>query len=253
MRVGRAGAPVPASGSGAQCVARVAATEPADRVVPETAPGASFASSRRSTAPRTLPGPSRSPRHLVECHTIPCRHLNRSCGPVQSVPRCPDSSRAVSPTSIRDESKTDRRDAFVLADTGHARHRQLHSLDAGDNELLEQLRVLNGYNIDLAGGGTRHSNRLRGALTEPLYYWSVPARGYAPRPGTNWRNAERDVTRFATTCANRCDAHRSGASPGAPLPQLRGRDATALRSTPSRLERQDLKPTDRTARGSVHR
>ena len=43
------------------------------------------------------------------------------------------------------ESKTDRRDAFVLADTGRTRRHQVHWLDAGNDELLEQLRVLNGY------------------------------------------------------------------------------------------------------------
>ena len=48
------------------------------------------------------------------------------------------------------ESKTDRRDAFVLADTGRTRRHQVHWLDAGDDELLEQLRVLNGYDTDLA-------------------------------------------------------------------------------------------------------
>src|SRR5690606_17179150 len=42
------------------------------------------------------------------------------------------------------ESKTDRRDAFVIADTGRTRRRSIHWLDAGNDELLEQLRVLNG-------------------------------------------------------------------------------------------------------------
>ena len=63
------------------------------------------------------------------------------------------------------ESKTDRRDAFVLADTGRTRRHQVHWLDAGNDELLEQLRVLNGYDIDLAADGTRLTNRLRDALT----------------------------------------------------------------------------------------
>ena len=63
------------------------------------------------------------------------------------------------------ESKTDRRDAFVLADTGRTRRHQVHWLDAGNDELLEQLRVLNGYDTDLAADATRHSNRLRDALT----------------------------------------------------------------------------------------
>ena len=42
------------------------------------------------------------------------------------------------------EAKTDRRDAFVLADTGRTRRRQVHGLDARDDELLAQPRVLNG-------------------------------------------------------------------------------------------------------------
>ena len=53
------------------------------------------------------------------------------------------------------ESKTDRRDAFVLADTGRTRRHQVHWLDAGNDELLEQLRVLNGYDTDLAADATR--------------------------------------------------------------------------------------------------
>ena len=63
------------------------------------------------------------------------------------------------------ESKTDRRDAFVLADTGRTRRHQVHWLDAGDDELLEQLRVLNGYDTDLAADATRLTNRLRDAVT----------------------------------------------------------------------------------------
>ncbi len=63
------------------------------------------------------------------------------------------------------ESKTDRRDAFVLADTGRTRRHQVHWLDAGNDELLEQLRILNGYDIDLAADVTRLTNRLRDALT----------------------------------------------------------------------------------------
>ncbi len=63
------------------------------------------------------------------------------------------------------EAKTDRRDAFVLADTGRTRRHQVHWLDARDDELLAQLRVLNGYDADLAADATRLSNRLRDALT----------------------------------------------------------------------------------------
>ena len=63
------------------------------------------------------------------------------------------------------EAKTDRRDAFVLADFGRTRRRQLHWTDTGSDELLDQLRVLNGYDADLAADATRLSNRLRDALT----------------------------------------------------------------------------------------
>jgi transposase len=63
------------------------------------------------------------------------------------------------------EAKTDKRDAFIIADTGRTRRRQVHWLDAGSDELLGQLRVLNGSGIDLAADQTRLANRLRDALT----------------------------------------------------------------------------------------
>jgi transposase len=63
------------------------------------------------------------------------------------------------------EAKTDRRDAYVIADTGRTRRRQVHRLDAGSDELLERLRVLNGFDIDLGADQTRLANRLRDALT----------------------------------------------------------------------------------------
>ncbi len=50
------------------------------------------------------------------------------------------------------EAKTDRRDAFVIADTGRTRRKQVHWLDAGSDELLDRLRVLNGFDIDLGRG-----------------------------------------------------------------------------------------------------
>jgi transposase len=62
------------------------------------------------------------------------------------------------------ESKTDRRDAFVIADTARMRRRQIHWLDTYSDELLARLRVLNGYDIDLAADLTRLSNRLRDML-----------------------------------------------------------------------------------------
>lgn len=63
------------------------------------------------------------------------------------------------------EAKTGRRDAYVLADTGRTRRKQVHRLDAGSDELPASLRVLNGYDIDLATDATRLASRLRDALT----------------------------------------------------------------------------------------
>ena len=63
------------------------------------------------------------------------------------------------------EAKTDRRDAFVIADTARMRRRHVHWLDVGSDELLDQLRVLNGFDIDLAADVVRLTNRLRDALT----------------------------------------------------------------------------------------
>lgn len=63
------------------------------------------------------------------------------------------------------EAKTDKRDAFVIADTARMRRRQVHWLDTASDELLDQLRVLNGFDIDLAADLTRLTNRLRDALT----------------------------------------------------------------------------------------
>jgi transposase len=63
------------------------------------------------------------------------------------------------------EAKTDRRDAFVIADTARMRRRQVHWLDTTSDELLVQLRVLNGFDVDLAADLTRLTNRLRDALT----------------------------------------------------------------------------------------
>ena len=48
------------------------------------------------------------------------------------------------------EAKTDKRDAFIIADTGRTRHKQVHWLDVGSDELLDRLRVLNGFDIHLA-------------------------------------------------------------------------------------------------------
>jgi transposase len=52
------------------------------------------------------------------------------------------------------EAKTGRRDAYVLAGTARTRRKQVHWLDASSDELLAQLRVLNGSGIDLAADAT---------------------------------------------------------------------------------------------------
>ena len=63
------------------------------------------------------------------------------------------------------EAKTDKRDAFIIADTGRTRRKQVHWLDVGSDDLLDRLRVLNGFDIDLAADQTRLTNRCRDALT----------------------------------------------------------------------------------------
>jgi transposase len=61
------------------------------------------------------------------------------------------------------EAKTDRRDSFVLADTARTHAHRLHWLEPSD-ELIEELRVLAGYDDDLSGDWTRTANRLRDLL-----------------------------------------------------------------------------------------
>jgi hypothetical protein len=80
------------------------------------------------------------------------------------------------------EAKTDKRDAYVIADTARTRRRQVHWLDAGSDELLAQLRVLNGFDIDLAADQTRLANRLRDALTSifPALERAVGSRLHQP-------------------------------------------------------------------------
>ncbi len=63
------------------------------------------------------------------------------------------------------EAKTDRRDAFVIANTARIHARQIHWLDTTSDTALEELRVLNGYDIDLAADVNKTTNRLRDALT----------------------------------------------------------------------------------------
>jgi hypothetical protein len=66
------------------------------------------------------------------------------------------------------EAGTGKRNAFIIADTGRTRRRQVHWrtrrrqvhwLDAGSDELLRHWRVLNGSGIDLAADQTRLARR----------------------------------------------------------------------------------------------
>ncbi len=61
------------------------------------------------------------------------------------------------------EAKTDRRDSFVLADTARTHARRLHWLEV-DDETLERLGLLGGYDDDLAHDVNRAANRLRDML-----------------------------------------------------------------------------------------
>lgn len=62
------------------------------------------------------------------------------------------------------EAKTDPRDSYVLADTARVHRRRLRWLDVTDDTLTE-LRVLSGYDDDLAADVVRVTNRLRDTLT----------------------------------------------------------------------------------------
>lgn len=62
------------------------------------------------------------------------------------------------------EAKTDTRDSYVLADTARV-HRQRIAWLTADDELLERLGVLSGYDDDLAADVVRVANRLRDTLT----------------------------------------------------------------------------------------
>jgi hypothetical protein len=61
------------------------------------------------------------------------------------------------------EAKTDQRDSFVLADTARIHAGRLHWLEQ-DDDTLDRLRVLGGYDEDLAHDVTRACNRLRDML-----------------------------------------------------------------------------------------
>lgn len=62
-------------------------------------------------------------------------------------------------------AKTDRKDAFIIADTGRSMPHTLRAVDR-DNDVLSSLKVLAGFDEDLAKDATRTRNRLRGLLTQ---------------------------------------------------------------------------------------
>lgn len=62
-------------------------------------------------------------------------------------------------------SKTDARDAFIIADTARTMPHTLRQVDR-DNEVLSALTVLAGFDEDLAHETTRALNRIRSLLTQ---------------------------------------------------------------------------------------
>lgn len=63
------------------------------------------------------------------------------------------------------KSKTDARDAFVIADAARTLPHTLRSIDTGD-ETVAELTMLTGFDEDLAAESTRLRNRIRGLLTQ---------------------------------------------------------------------------------------
>ncbi len=61
-------------------------------------------------------------------------------------------------------AKTDARDAYVIADAARVMPHTLRRVDVGQ-EALAELKVLVGFDDDLAAEATRLTNRLRGLLT----------------------------------------------------------------------------------------
>ncbi len=74
-------------------------------------------------------------------------------------------------------AKTDARDAYVIADAARTLPHTLRRVDAGE-EALAELKVLVGFDDDLAGEATRVSNRIRGLLTQ---VHPAPERVVGPR------------------------------------------------------------------------
>ena len=62
-------------------------------------------------------------------------------------------------------SKTDRRDAFIIADTARTMPHTLRAVDR-DDQILAALKMLAGFHDDIAKDATRTKNRLRSMLTQ---------------------------------------------------------------------------------------
>lgn len=62
-------------------------------------------------------------------------------------------------------AKTDARDAFVIADAARALPGSLRSISADDEEIAD-LKMLAGFDDDLAADATRMVNRIRGVLVD---------------------------------------------------------------------------------------
>lgn len=63
------------------------------------------------------------------------------------------------------ESKTDARDALVIADAARTLPHTLRSIDT-DDETVAELTMLTGFDDDLAAESTRIRNRIRGLLSQ---------------------------------------------------------------------------------------
>ena len=63
------------------------------------------------------------------------------------------------------ESKTDARDAYIIAEAARSLPHTLRSLKLADSQVAD-LTMLCGFDEDLAGQITQVSNRIRGLLTQ---------------------------------------------------------------------------------------
>lgn len=109
------------------------------------------------------------------------------------------------------EAKTDVRDSFVLADFARTHPDNLRWLEVTD-ETLEELRLLSGYDDDLADDRVRVVNRLRDLLTSlhpPLEALLGP-RAHLASPPTARASNRRTPCRRRRRRAERSDDHCAG-------------------------------------------